>query len=67
MTHDPELQDIDNDYQEAIAETLRLGRRRVPSAPPPGELPDLLERLRYPEVRTADQVEFEPYEIQRKN
>lgn len=66
MTRDPELQDIDNDYLEALAETLRLGRRRAASAPPPGELPDLLARLRHPGVRTAEPVDVEPYEIQRK-
>lgn len=65
MTRDPERHDIDNDYLEALAETLRLGRRRTASAPPPGGLPDLLARLRHPEART-DPVDVEPYEIQRK-
>lgn len=58
MEHDPVLRDIDNEYLETIAQTLRLGRRRAPLVPPAEDAaPTLLDLLRHPELRTREEAE----------
>lgn len=50
MERDPILQAIDDEYVEATAEALRLGRRpRLARQTPVGERPSLLTRLQQPE------------------
>jgi hypothetical protein len=57
VDHDPILKDIDQEYVEASAEALRLGRRPQNARPSRStETPSLLARLQNPELRTAKQV-----------
>lgn len=64
MERDPVLSAIDNEYLEAIAETMRLGRRRakLPLSEEGG--PSLLSLLRSPELRPHQRVE-EAVEVER--